>query len=97
MWAKIGDDKIWESRTVKLLGITIDSELKFDDHVSNVYMKAQRKLTVLTRKKNCMDFDKLRILFEAFFESQFKYCLLTWMFYSRTTSLFVIIIYRYSV
>ena len=25
MWAKIGDDKIWESRTVKLLGITIDN------------------------------------------------------------------------
>ena len=27
MWAKIGDDQVWESRTVKLLGITIDHEL----------------------------------------------------------------------
>ena len=25
MWDKIGDDKIWKSRTVKLLGITIDN------------------------------------------------------------------------
>ena len=38
MWVKIGDDKIWESRTVKLLGITIDNKLKFDEHISNVYM-----------------------------------------------------------
>ena len=52
MWAKIGDDQIWESRTVKLLGITIDNELKFDEYISNVCKKAQRKLTVLTRIKN---------------------------------------------
>ena len=30
LWAKIGNDKIWETRTVKLLGITIDNELKFE-------------------------------------------------------------------
>ena len=86
MWAKIGDDKIWESRTVKLVRITIDNELKFDEHISNVYMKAQRKLTVLTRIKKYLDFDKLRTLFKTFFESWFKYCPLTWMFYSKTTN-----------
>ena len=59
MWAKIGDDKIWESRTVKLLSITIDNEPKFDEHITNVYMKAQRKLTILTKMKKYLDFDKL--------------------------------------
>ena len=58
MWAKIGDDQIWESRTVKLLGTTIDNELKFDKYISNVCKKAQRKFTVLTRIKNT-DFNKL--------------------------------------
>ena len=28
----------------------------------------------------------MKILFKAFFESQFKYCLLTWMFYSRSAN-----------
>ena len=28
----------------------------------------------------------MRILSKAFFESQFKYCPLTWMFYSRSTN-----------
>ena len=86
MWAKIGDDQIWESRTVKLLGIKIDNEQKFDEYISNVCKKAQRKLTVLTRIKKYLDFKKLRLLLKTVFDSQFKYCPLTWMFYSRTTS-----------
>ena len=85
-WAKIGDDQIWEFRTVKLLGITIDNEMKFDEYISNVYKKPQRKLTVLTRIKKYLDFNKLQLLFKTFFDSQFKYCPLTWMFHSRTTS-----------
>ena len=45
MWAKIGDDQIWKS--FKPLGITIGNELKFDEYISNLFKKAQRKLTVL--------------------------------------------------
>ena len=36
LWAKIGNDIIWETRTVKLLVITIDNELKFEKHLHNV-------------------------------------------------------------
>ena len=86
MWAKIGDNQIWESRTVKLLGITIDNELKLDEYISNVCKKTQRKLTVLTRIKKYLGFNQLRLLFKTFFDSQFKYCSLTRMFYSRTTN-----------
>ena len=42
IWAKIGNDKIWESADVKLLGVTIDNELKFDKHVSKICSKASR-------------------------------------------------------
>ena len=49
LWAKIGNNRIWENRTVKLLGINIDNELKFDEHLSNVCLKANRKLSALTR------------------------------------------------
>ena len=30
-----------------------------------------------------LSFDKKRIIFKAFFESQFKYCPLVWMFHGR--------------
>ena len=56
MWAKIGDDQIWKSRTIKLLGVTIDNGLKFDEYISNVCKKAQRKLAVLTRIEKYLDF-----------------------------------------
>ena len=83
IWVKLVDKKIWENNTVKLLGVTIDSQLKFDSHVLNICSKAGRKLSVLTRMTKYLSFDKKKILIKTFFESQFKYCPLTWMFHSR--------------
>ena len=49
VWAKVGTDLIWESNSVKLLGITIDNHLKFDKHISLSCAKANRKLSALVR------------------------------------------------
>ena len=81
--AKVGNNNIWESNTVKLLGVTIDNQLKFNEHVLNICKKASRKLSALSRMSSFLSFDKKRIIFKAFFESQFKYCPLVWMFHGR--------------
>ena len=86
MWAKIGNDKIWESSDVKLLGVTIDNELKFDKHVSKICSKANRKLSVLARMSKLLSFEKRRLIFKSFVECQFKYFPLIWMFHSRHTN-----------
>ena len=86
IWAKVGESKIWEEHKVKLLGVTIDNELKFDEHVSNICLKAGRKLSTLTRMVKFLSFEKRRILLKAFIESQFKYCTLAWMFHSRESN-----------
>ena len=39
LWTKIGNNRIWENGTVKLLGISIDNELKLNEHLSNVCLK----------------------------------------------------------
>ena len=83
IWAKIGKDIIWESNNVRLLGITIDNELKFEKHLEELCVKANRKLSVLTRLAKFLSADKRRTIFKAFIESQFKYCPLIWMFHSR--------------
>ena len=49
MWVKLDRDIVWESSDVKLLGITLDNNLKFDKYVSNICSKANRKLSVFTR------------------------------------------------
>ena len=70
--------------SVKLLGVTLDSKLNFNEHVSNICKKASQKIHALARISNYMCQEKLRVVMKAFIESQFGYCPLTWMFHSRT-------------
>ena len=78
----IGNERIWESETVKLLNITLNNDLKFDQHLNNVCLIVNRKLSTLSKIKKYLDFKRMWIFFKAIFESQFKYCPLTWMFCS---------------
>ena len=83
VWAQIGKAKIWESKTQKLLGVEIERTLNFDEHVKSLCKKAGRKLSVLSRLSSYMTVKQKRILMKSFFESQFGYCPLVWMFYNR--------------
>ena len=74
-----------ESNTKEiLLGITIDRDWKFDEHVNNLCKKAWRKLNALVRLAPFMNVDKKRMIMKAFIESQFGYCPLVWMLHSRS-------------
>ena len=64
--------------SVKLLGITIDFKLNFDEHVSNICKKASRQLNVLKRiGKHLCKLGKLNVYY-SFILSNFNYCPLTW-------------------
>ena len=79
------DDEIVEgNKSVKLLGIKIDNELKFKERITNICNKVSQKLHALARISGYMKVDKLRLLLKAFIESRFQYCPLVWMFHSRT-------------
>ena len=69
LWAKIGYYKVWETRNVKLLRMAIDNELKLDEHLDSVCLKANRKWSALVKIREFLDFNKTRILFNGFFES----------------------------
>ena len=83
VWANVGNKKIWESNKQKLLGLDIDRNVNFNEHVSSLCRKAGKKIFVLERLPNFMSFKQRRILLETFKESQFAYCPLIWMFYCR--------------
>ena len=74
---------IRNTHTQKLLGITIDSELKFGIHVNNICNKASWKLHALATISRFMTPQKLKMIMKAFVLSQFNYCPLVWMFHSR--------------
>ena len=46
----LGENIVNCEDSVKLLGVTIDFKLDFDEHISNVCKKASRQLNVLKKK-----------------------------------------------
>ena len=81
---KVGNDEIINDKSVKLLGVIIDQNLNFNEHVTKLCKKASMKFHALARVSKYMSMSKLRIIMKAFIESQFGYCPLVWMFHNRT-------------
>ena len=76
---KIDDTDIKSSSSKKLLGVIIDNKLTFNEHVSKLCKKASNKLHALARISKYMTKDKLRIIMNVCFSSQFSYFPLVWM------------------
>ena len=81
--ANINNDIIRSSKSEKLLGVTIDCNLSFEEHVRNLCNKASQKLSALARISSYMCTKQKRRILKAFITSQFGYCPLIWMFCSR--------------
>ena len=80
---KVGNDIIKNKDSQKLLGITINSKLNFDEHVNNICKKTNQKLNALSRIAYYMSFDQRKLILNAFILSQFSYCPLVCMNHSR--------------
>ena len=84
VFVNIGNETIITSDSVELLGVTIDKNLNFTDHVSKLCKKGNQKLHALARISKYLSKDKLKIIMKTFIISQFNYCPLVWMFHNRT-------------
>ena len=83
MICKIENIQVIETHLVKLLGVKIESDLTFKNHLDNVCKRASQKLNALSRLCSIIPFHKRKMLMQAFFRSQFSYCPLVWIFHSR--------------
>ena len=80
---KINDVVLNSSVEEKLLGITLDSELKFEKLITGICNKTSQKIHVLSKITSHMSLNKRKLLMKMFLESQFNYCPLIWMFHPR--------------
>ena len=80
---KIGNKTVSNSKYEKLLGVKVDNELNFNEHISSLCKKANQKLNVLSRIASCMTFDQRRLILNSFITSHFSNCPIVWMFHSR--------------
>ena len=70
----------------KLLGVIIDSKLKFDEHVKLLCLKANRNINALSRVAKTIDKPKCKLLYNSFVISSFRYSPLIWMFCGKTAN-----------
>ena len=66
--------QITSSTAETLLGITIDSELNFQNHLSAICNKVSRKINALGWIANYMYLEKRHFVMKTFAESKFNYC-----------------------
>ena len=71
---------------VKLLGVIIDSKLKFDEYVKSLCLKANRNISTLSRVAKIIDKPECKLLYNSFVISNLRYSPLIWMFCGKTAN-----------
>ena len=69
LYATIQNEKIFNSKAGKILGMTFDNNLTFEPHINSICKKASQKVSALARVAPYMSIKKKRKLMNAFFRS----------------------------
>ena len=80
----VKDNTIQAEQCVKLLGVTIDSKLNFSDHISELCVKAGRKMNVIARLSTILNSESKMLLFNSFILAHFNFCPVIWHFCKRS-------------
>ena len=67
--------------SIDLLGVTIDKDLSFNRHISQICEKVNKQFSVLKRFKNIITSNVMLRLYKAFILPHFQYCSLIWHFF----------------
>jgi len=70
---QLGDDTIVPTNDVKVLGVTLSSDLTMDKHVSNVYSAIFYRLRQIRRVRRSLDTESAATLVHAFVTSGIEY------------------------
>ena len=69
-----------------MLGVKFENKLTFEKLIPDIGRKASRKTYALARIAPYIDLCKQLMVRKASFNSQFNYCILTWMCHNRTAN-----------
>ena len=71
---------------LKLLGVSMDRQLRFHDHISIIYKKSSQRVGLLLRLRNLLPTGTKLQLFKAAILRYLTYCHLVWHFCRATES-----------
>ena len=81
---RINDLDITNAVLIKLLGVQIDENLNFTEHIFILCIKASKKVGVLSRLRNLIPCKAKILLYKSFLQPYLTYCNLTWQFCKST-------------
>ena len=76
----IDNNEIKTTNSIKLLGINIDDQLKFNEHISVLCSKAAMQLNALSGLQKYLRKSQKEAIIESSILSNFNYCPLVWHF-----------------
>ena len=85
-WCYPSPSPITSQNCVKVLGVSIDKHLTFNDHISSSCSKAARQLNAFARISKHLNLDSRRVIHQSFILSNFNYCPLVWHFCGKTNN-----------
>ena len=80
MCFKVENEEIEQTKLLKLLGVNIDHQLSFSEHVKCISLKSSQKIGVLSRLKNLIPERAKLYLFKTSILPHLTYCSLVWHF-----------------
>ena len=75
---RIGGCEITIEKATKFLGVWIDSELNWNEHISRLILKLKNRLGLLKCSKNFLNPHCMKVLYYAQIHSNLSYCLSMW-------------------
>ena len=79
----IGNNTIFSCKHKKLIGIKMENNLNFTEHIESSCKTASQKIKSLSRLASSMNFEQRRLIMNSFVICHFPYCPVVWMFHSR--------------
>jgi hypothetical protein len=71
---------------MKLLGVTMENKLKFEEHVAKICRKVSQQTAVLKRMRNILPYEIRSNIYTCFIAPHFRYCSETWHFCNTITT-----------
>ena len=78
----IDNKEIKTTNSIKLLGINIDDQLRFNEHISILCSKVAMQLNALSKLQKYMGKSEKEAIINSFILPNFSYCPLVWHFSS---------------
>ena len=74
----MGDKLIRRTKKVNYIGVILDEQLTWGNHIDYISTKIKRNIGAIKRIKNSLPKEYLEMLYKTIVEPQFRYCNTVW-------------------